>query len=129
MNKQGFTLIELLAVLLILAVIAVITTPIITNVLSDSRQKTFKSSVEQLINIAKMDYNEYGRMDSITYTFDGDDFVCTGCNNGHDLDLDYSGDLDASGEIVYTNGEITSLNIKSDEFTASYNNGVKVVKN
>ncbi|MDD3187228.1 MAG: prepilin-type N-terminal cleavage/methylation domain-containing protein [Bacilli bacterium] len=39
--KKGFTLIELLAVIVILAIIAVITTPIILNVIEDSKEKAF----------------------------------------------------------------------------------------
>ena len=37
-NSKGFTLIELLAVIVILAIIALITTPIILNVIEQSRR-------------------------------------------------------------------------------------------
>jgi len=37
-NKKGFTLIELLAVIVILAIIALITAPIILNVIEDARR-------------------------------------------------------------------------------------------
>ena len=129
MSKKGFTLIELLAVILILAIIALITTPIVLNILEDAKRDTFKSSVEQLIDIAKMDYNEYGRMDSVTYNYDDNEFVCSRCDEGEDLPLDYTGSLDASGEIILGKGKVTSLEFKSKEFTASYDNGVKVNKN
>ena len=46
MRKQGFTLIELLAVIVILAVIVLIATPIILNVIEESK----KGSAEQLAN-------------------------------------------------------------------------------
>ena len=45
MNKKGFTLIELLAVIIILAVIALIATPIVLDVINDARLKTAESSV------------------------------------------------------------------------------------
>ena len=38
MNKKGFTLIELLTVIVLLSLIAVITTPIIIGVLNDSKE-------------------------------------------------------------------------------------------
>lgn len=38
LNKKGFTLIELLAVIVILAIIALIATPIILNVISDAQE-------------------------------------------------------------------------------------------
>ena len=129
MKNKGFTLIELLAVLLILTIIALITTPIVTNVLEGSRQNTFESSIEQLINIARMDYNEYGRLGEVTYNYNNDKFVCSGCDDGKNLTLDYSGSLDASGTIIYENGKVKELNIKGQEFTATYNNGVEVTKN
>ena len=45
MNKKGFTLIELLAVIIILAVIALIATPIVLDVINDARLKSAESSV------------------------------------------------------------------------------------
>ncbi|MCI8445703.1 MAG: prepilin-type N-terminal cleavage/methylation domain-containing protein [Bacilli bacterium] len=43
-NKKGFTLIELLAVIVILAVIALIATPIIMNVINDAKEGAEKDS-------------------------------------------------------------------------------------
>ena len=129
MKNRGFTLIELLAVLLILTIIALITTPIVTNVLENSRKDTFESSVEQLINIAKMDYNEYGRINSVTYSYNNDNFICSKCNNGSNLTLDYSGSLKASGNFTY-NGKNVNGTITGTEFTATISNSnVEIAKN
>ena len=46
MRKKGFTLIELLAVIVILAIIALIATPIILNIISDTKEESNKRSVE-----------------------------------------------------------------------------------
>ncbi len=46
MNKKGFTLVELLAVIVILAIIALIATPIIMNVVDNARLEAAKRSVE-----------------------------------------------------------------------------------
>ena len=46
MNKKGFTLIELLAVIVILAVIALIASPIILGIIEDSREAARVRSVE-----------------------------------------------------------------------------------
>ena len=44
-EKRGFTLIELLAVIVILAVIALIATPIILGIIDDTKKSAFKDSV------------------------------------------------------------------------------------
>ena len=44
--KKGFTLIELLAVIVILAVIALIATPIILNIIEDTRVQSMKRSID-----------------------------------------------------------------------------------
>lgn len=46
MNKKGFTLIELLAVIVILAIIALIATPIIMNVITKAQEGADARSVE-----------------------------------------------------------------------------------
>ena len=45
MRKNGFTLIELLAVIVILAIIALIATPIILGIINDAREESNERSV------------------------------------------------------------------------------------
>ena len=45
MKKKGFTLIELLAVIVVLSVIALITVPMVMNVIEKTRKEAFKDSV------------------------------------------------------------------------------------
>lgn len=52
MNKKGFTLIELLAVIVILAIIALIATPIIMGIIDDAKTQSAKNSA-------------YGYLDSV----------------------------------------------------------------
>ena len=56
--KKGFTLIELLAVIIILAVIALIATPVVLNVIENSKKEAFKDSVYGAIDAAKYYYYE-----------------------------------------------------------------------
>ena len=44
--KKGFTLVELLAVIVILALVALITIPVILNVIEKSKQKTYQRSID-----------------------------------------------------------------------------------
>ena len=55
MNKKGFTLIELLAVIVILAIIALIATPIIMGIIDDAKKNSARNSA-------------YGYLDSIDKT-------------------------------------------------------------
>ena len=57
-NKKGFTLIELLAVIIILAVIALIATPIVLNVVDNARVEANRDSVYGLLDSAKLYYME-----------------------------------------------------------------------
>ena len=57
-NKKGFTLIELLAVIIILAVIALIATPIVLNVIDNARKSANKDSAYGLLDSAKLYYME-----------------------------------------------------------------------
>jgi len=44
--KKGFTLIELLAVIVVLAIIATITTPIVLNIVNNGKKSTYQSSID-----------------------------------------------------------------------------------
>ena len=54
MKNKGFTLIELLGVIIILALVAVITTPVITGIIEDSKKETVKRSVENISSAAQI---------------------------------------------------------------------------
>lgn len=51
-NKKGFTLIELLAVIVILAIIALIISPVITDIIKSSREKAAEESVNGYVSSA-----------------------------------------------------------------------------
>lgn len=57
-GNKGFTLVELLAVLVILAIIALITTPIILGVIEDSRQSGAEDKAWGVVDAIKMAYTE-----------------------------------------------------------------------
>lgn len=61
-SKKGFTLVELLAIIVVLAVIALTTTPMIIGSLDNARKNTFKSSVEGMIRAVQTNQseNDYG---------------------------------------------------------------------
>ena len=56
MNKKGFTLIELLAVIVILAIIALIATPIILGIIEDARNGAKDRSAEAVAHAMETAY-------------------------------------------------------------------------
>ena len=127
MNKKGFTLIEVLAVITILAVIALITTPIIFDVVDNSRMNSFTRSVEEMRNVIDMDYNEYARSGAVEYKYENNNLVCVGCDKGSDLKLDFTGEIDdATGTFTNTDGKIT-LTVENSKYKATDDGSGEVV--
>ncbi len=54
--KKGFTLVELLATVVILAIIAIIATPIINNVIETSKESANQRSIEGYANAVRNEY-------------------------------------------------------------------------
>ena len=65
MNKKGFTLIELLAVIIILAVIALIATPVVLGIIENVKLESLKNSCYGVIDGAKLAYTESLLTDNI----------------------------------------------------------------
>lgn len=80
MKKKGFTLIELLAVIIVLAIIALISTPIVINYVEEGQKRALSSSASNLIKEAQM-YCESGETCLYTVTdgklYKGSDYVAT----------------------------------------------------
>ncbi len=110
-EKRGFTLIELLAVIVILAVIALIATPIILNIVEKSKKSAFQDSAYGLIESAKLLYTE-----SI---LDGDakDQVFE-FGEGKTNNLKYSGSAPKGGTIVLTKEGEIEVAIHNNEWCA-----------
>ncbi len=58
MKRKGFTLVELLAVIVVLGVIAMISVPVVLNLINESRKNSFKSSVNGMIKSVEMYYTK-----------------------------------------------------------------------
>ncbi len=73
-RSRGFTLIELLAVIIILSIIALITVPVIMNIIERANKSAFKDSAYGIIKAGELHYADKllepsGMTSDITFTF------------------------------------------------------------
>ena len=122
MKRKGFTLIELLAVIVILSVITLITVPMITNVLEESKKKALASSVEGLVESA----NLYAIEKDGVYEFLFDKEHKGSTIKGESLD--YRGTIDGEGKLYLDKEGNVSACISNDTYYAykNYNSGIIV---
>ena len=122
MKKKGFTLIELLAVIVILSVVTLITIPMITNVIEESKKKALASSVEGLVESANL------------YSIENDgvyEFLFDKEHQGSTLkgeSLDYRGNIDGEGKLYLDREGNVSVCISNDTYYVykNYNSGIIV---
>ena len=118
-KNKGFTLVELLAVIVILALIALIATPIILNVINDAKKQAAKDSA-------------YGYMDAVEkYIVSSeleDESIKDGTYRVEDLNkkISVKGSTPDNGNIEIKNKEVKSYDIGIDGYVVS-NGEVKKV--
>ncbi len=118
-SAKGFTLIELLAVIVILAIIALIATPIVLNLIDKARKGAAESSAYAYVNAAEkaavvtlMD-NTGVNLGGATCTVQTSTNVlncASGASSVATLSLDIKGDLPSSGGTITfdENGSVTN---------------------
>lgn len=114
MNKKGFTLIELLAVIVILAVIALITTPLITNTINISRKnadresaRSYVSIIETKITEAILEYPniEIGNKLETSTKNDMYTWSCSNCAGNGKIDIDFKGTAPRKVSLTYDSND------------------------
>ncbi len=107
--KKGFTLIELLAVIVILAIIALIATPIILNIIEDSRKSAAIDSAKLYVD----GLSKYIANRNLTTDFMPSSCVVGDTVKCDNIPLDYKvdGEKPTSGYINYANGIVTNYNV------------------
>ena len=148
-KNKGFTLIELLAVIVILAIIALIASPIIIGLIDDARKEAAASSAHGVLKAAENVFAKVlmnsgdGLGEYVRYTFDDEspfvivEISATGADgtwaepnygdlgiDASTLKLDYNGTKPTEGAItIDTTGQATVVtDLKINNFTCEYTN-------
>ena len=128
MKKRGFTLIELLAVIVILAIIALIATPIVMNLIENARKgaaersaENYLDAVETAVATKRLD-NEMleGR-----YSINSEGELCF--SQIECVKIEMSGNKPTGGIVDIENGIVKLLTIVIGNYTVDYDNTTKVM--
>ena len=105
-KKKGFTLIELLAVIVILAIIALIATPIVLNIIKTSRKGAFARSAEGVLKASKLYYTS-SLMEEVTPK--EQEFTCDNktCVTESNIKLDVDGSMGEGNVKITSDGKIS----------------------
>ena len=115
--KKGFTLIELLAVIIILAIVALIATPIILDVVEDAKISAASSEA----NVIVSGINTYCATAEMKAQIDDSytDICADGVTSSEVATMVNLGNATISGNPTFENGRVTAITVIS--------NGYKVV--
>jgi len=109
MEKKGFTLVELLAVIVILVVIALISVPIVLNIVKKAQKEAFQDSVYHIMEGAKLDAVINERVLPISYVID---------DNQITPNVSFSGNINAYGEIMIDKNGKTKVEVDNGTWCA-----------
>ena len=137
-NKKGFTLIELLAVIVVLAIIALIATPIVMNTIKNAKkgaaERTADNYIKQVETAVAESRIDGTKITNGTYNIQSDGNLCpvAGCgeNDKDKITIDMSGNKPTSGTVKISNGGVSqdgtklvvgdyNVKYKDDKLTAS----------
>ena len=115
MKNKGFTLIELLAVIMIIAVIALIATPLVTSQIDKSRRETLRDSIKVMVNAIRYYQTENEIFDGGTYTVDGNHLMAG------DEKIEVDGSILGNGTIIMDENDDATVKIQYEQYCATGN--------
>ena len=132
-NKKGFTLIELLAVIVVLAIIALIATPIVMNTIKNAKKGAAERSADNYLKAVEQKVAE-SRIDGTkiangTYNIQPDGNLCpaSGCgeNDKDKITIEMNGTKPTSGTVTISNGGVSQEEtiMTVGDYGVGYKNG------
>ena len=130
MKRNGFTLIELLATIVVIAVVSLITVPVVVSVIEKSRKASFIRSAENIKKISKKYYVdnslEYQDIDSIYFDCNNSECI-SNSSNIKKKNLSATGSMGDGYVKIYDKGEIEFL-LTNGKYCAEKNPNKEEVK-
>ena len=132
-KKNAFTLIELLAVIVVLAIIALIATPIVMNTIKNAKKGAAERSADNYIDAVETTVATK-RLDNVIlegeYIIQPDGSLCplSGCgeNDKDKVIIEMEGNKPSGGTITINNGQVTtSSTMTIGEYDVSYDETTK----
>ena len=117
MKKNGFTLIELLAVIIILAIVALIATPIVLNVVDSARESAAKSEAPMSFD----GINKYCALADMQQQMNGTENICANGVTKEEVASMVNLETASIIDVTYTTGKVTELKVLSNNRTVVYN--------
>ena len=115
--KKGFTLIELLAVIIILAIVALIATPIVLDVVNDAKDSAAKSEASMIVS----GVNNYCAAAEMKEQLTGETNICEDGVTPEEVKTMVDLGNEKVNEIEYANGKVSKLEVESNGRTVKYN--------
>ena len=115
MKNKGFTLIELLAVIMIIAVIALIATPLVTSQIDKSRRETLRDSIKGMVNAIRYYQTENEIFDGGTDTVDRNHLMAG------DEKIEVDGAILGNGTIIMDENDDATVKIQYEQYCATGN--------
>lgn len=126
MKRKGFTLIELLAVIVILAIIALIATPMILGVVENAKKGSKESSaygyldaIEKYQATAQLE----GKSDELVNALSYDDISVTVSSINSKITI--KGEKPSMGYVKFSNSTIVDYQLQYDDYLVKYNSETK----
>ena len=118
--KKGFTLIELLAVIVILAIIALIATPIVLSIIDETKESASLRSAEFYLDAVELSIAQATLLNKIItdgkYNIIAGD-ICLDTNCTDKLIVEIKGEKPSSGTITVQSGKIEEVSLNLNDKT------------
>lgn len=114
--KKGFTLVELLSVIVILAVISLITVPIMMGALEESKKRQFVENVKSVIDSIDHYNGQYAMRATGEYQVKGNEIKYTGKRKVENDQVEFKGTFDGHGSVNLKSDGVTEIEIQNGKW-------------